>query len=284
MRHASHYTVVGNSLAQHRELSFTARGIALYIQSLPAGSPIGVKALAGRSAEGEVRVAAALRELERHGYLERRRERLATGQVVTRTYSYNSPGAALRQPPSPPASREWSVRGPEPLPGPKPEPVRVPAPEPLAAPEPVPAPPAEPVPAPPPEPEPAAAGPVGPVRQEAVDLLAGLRSEDPRLLLAERDVVRLAPGVSAWLERGAAPEAVHRALAADLPADLRHSAALVAYRLKALLPPRLPAAPAARPVRRPDPLQNCDGCERAFRAPEPGRCRDCPPDPGKAAG
>ncbi|MFE3555640.1 helix-turn-helix domain-containing protein [Streptomyces sp. NPDC059193] len=283
MRHARHFTVVGNSLAQHRELSFTARGIALYIQSLPAGSPIGVKALAGRSAEGEARVAAALRELERHGYLERRRERLATGQVVTRTYSYNSPRAAVRQPPSPPEACEQPVRGPEPLP----EPVRAPAPEPSAPPEPVPAPPPDPEPEPGPDPEPAAAGPAGPVRQEAVDLLAGLRSEDPRLLLAERDVVRLAPGVSAWLERGAAPEAVRRALAADLPVDLRHAAGLIAYRLKAQLPPRLPAAPAtpaAPPVRRPDPLQNCDGCDRAFRAPVPGRCGECPPDAGKGAG
>ncbi|MCX2927653.1 hypothetical protein [Streptomyces sp. NEAU-W12] len=23
------------------------------------------------------------------------------------------------------------------------------------------------------------------------------------------------------------------------------------------------------------PFQTCDGCERAFRAPEPGHCRDC---------
>ncbi|MCX0244198.1 helix-turn-helix domain-containing protein, partial [Streptomyces drozdowiczii] len=23
------------------------------------------------------------------------------------------------------------------------------------------------------------------------------------------------------------------------------------------------------------PLQNCDDCNRAFRAPEPGQCRDC---------
>ncbi|MFD7258478.1 hypothetical protein [Streptomyces sp. NPDC059874] len=124
IRHDSHFTVVGNGLAQHRELSYTARGIALYIQSLPAGSPVGVKALAARSAEGEMRVAAALRELEEHGYLERRRERLATGQVVTRTYSYNSPGAALRQPPaSPPPPPDA-----EPLHEPDPEPDRRPSP------------------------------------------------------------------------------------------------------------------------------------------------------------
>ncbi|MGW0393528.1 hypothetical protein ACWDYJ_22075 [Streptomyces sp. NPDC003042] len=95
---------------------------------------------------------------------------------------------------------------------------------------------------------------------------------------------QLAPGVTAWLQRGAEPEAVRQVLANDLPADLRHPAALLAHRLDALMPPRLPASPAARQVRRPDPLQNRDGCERAFRAPAPGRCRDCPePDPKAAA-
>jgi hypothetical protein len=32
-----------------------------------------------------------------------------------------------------------------------------------------------------------------------------------------------------------------------------------------------------RPRSRPMPFQTCDGCERAFRAPAPGRCRDCAP-------
>ncbi|MFG2879358.1 hypothetical protein ACGFYU_30870 [Streptomyces sp. NPDC048337] len=113
-------------------------------------------------------------------------------------------------------------------------------------------------------------------RPEAEALLARLRSEDPRLLLPERDVKRLAPGVADWLDRGADPEAVRHVLASRIPDDLRHPAALIGYRLKAWVPPPAPAAPAVRAVRRPDPLQTCDGCERAFRAPEPGsRCGDC---------
>ncbi|MGK5496572.1 helix-turn-helix domain-containing protein, partial [Streptomyces sp. URMC 125] len=117
-----------------------------------------------------------------------------------------------------------------------------------------------------------------PVRERAATaVLAELRRDDPRLLLSERDVTRLAPAVIAWLERGAEPDAVRRTLAAGLPAEpLRHPAALLAHRLTALLPPHLPAAPppAPRPPR-PDPLQNCDGCDRAFRSPVPGLCRDC---------
>ncbi|MEU9181974.1 helix-turn-helix domain-containing protein [Streptomyces sp. NPDC048550] len=246
--------MVGNHLLQHRELSATAIGVAAYIQSLPDGAPVGIRALTERFPEGEIRISAALRELERHGYLERRRERQDTGQVVTRTYSYNKPLTTPDDPPPPP-DRE---------PVPEPEPERGPEQEPEHAPS--------------------------PPRQElhpgAADLLAGLRRYDPRLLLAERDVQRLAPGVSTWLERGADPEAVALALTGNLPEPMRSPASVLAYRLEALLPPRLPAAPAApaaRPVRRPDPFQTCDGCERAFRSPHPGRCRDCPPEARAAA-
>ncbi|MFE5810836.1 helix-turn-helix domain-containing protein [Streptomyces sp. NPDC056491] len=179
MRHANHYTVVGNHLLQHRELSATAIGVAAHIQSLPDGAPIGVKALTARFPEGEIRIGSALRELERHGYLQRRRERLQTGRVVTRTYSYNRPEAAPDEPP-------------------------------LLLPPPPPPP-------PPPEPEPE-------------------------------------PGPS--LEPDPQPEPVAPA----------------------------PVVPPVRDAEAPHPLQNCDGCDRAFRAPYPCRCRDCPPaDPGADA-
>jgi hypothetical protein len=40
------------------------------------------------------------------------------------------------------------------------------------------------------------------------------------------------------------------------------------------VPPRAPLSPdVGRPVVL--PFQTCDGCERAFRAPEPGHCRTC---------
>lgn len=255
--------MVGNHLLQHRRLSATAIGVGAYIQSLPDGTPIGIKALTERFPEGEIRIGSALRELERHGYLERRRERLETGRVVTRTYSYNQPGAVAPHDPSPPPPQEREL-----VPYPVPEPDPVPA---AAAPA---APPAAP---------PAARD----VHPGAVELLAGLRRYDARLLLAERDVRRLAPDVSAWLERGADPGAVRQVLTAHLPEPMRSPAAVLAYRLTALLPPDLPPPPAQpagiRPVGRPHPFQTCDGCDRAFRAPHPGRCRDCPPDARAAA-
>ncbi|WP_051864912.1 DNA-binding protein [Streptomyces griseus] len=243
-RHHERFTVVGNHLAQHPDLSLTAIGLATHIQSLPAGSAIGIKALAAKFPEGEIRIAAALRELEEYGYLKRTKERLPSGRIVTRTVSYNKPRQS----------------------GP---PVEAPAPEPCPAPAPAPA--------------PVGPQPSKPCHDAAVDVLSGLRAHDPRLLLTERDVRRLAPAVSAWLERGVPPTAVREALTTGLPEEpLRHPAAFLAHRLTALLPPPLPEAPTPPSPLRPDPLQTCDGCDRAFRAPHPGRCRDCRA-PGAAA-
>lgn len=93
--HTSRFTIVGNHLAQHDGLSLTAIGIGVHIQSLPAGTQVGIKALTARFAEGETTIAAALRELETHGYLHRTRARLTNGRMVTRTVFCNQPGALL---------------------------------------------------------------------------------------------------------------------------------------------------------------------------------------------
>ncbi|MFI2613286.1 helix-turn-helix domain-containing protein [Streptomyces sp. NPDC018584] len=233
--HPDQFTVVGNHLAQHPELTLTAIGLATHIQSLPEGSPVSIKALAAKFPEGETRIAAALRELEAHGYLARIKERTPSGRIVTRTLSYNKPQ------PRPAAASPAR---------------RAPAPEP-EEPEP-----ATPLPARAPRPHPAA------------DLLASLRADDPRLLLTARDIHRLTPAVTTWLERGVAPEAVRRVLTTALPDEpIRHPAAFLTHRLTELLPPPLPAARVGPP--RPAPLQNCDGCDHAFRSPEPGHCAAC---------
>lgn len=87
------YTIIGNHLTQHRGLSGLAIGLAAYIQSLPDGAPVDIRTLARRFPEGRDRIAAALRELETHGYLERIRRRTEGGQLVTVTISYNNPEA-----------------------------------------------------------------------------------------------------------------------------------------------------------------------------------------------
>ncbi|MFF7500251.1 helix-turn-helix domain-containing protein [Streptomyces lavendulae] len=257
VRHTTRYTVVGNHLIQNPKISLTARGLGAYIQSLPPGTPIGIKELARRVPEGEIRIASALRELEAHGYLKRVREQLPDGRFVTRTISYNHPKASLTAPPPPP-----------PPPPPEPEPEPAPMPE------------AEPAPEPEPEPEPE---PPSPRRQAAMTLLARLRRIDHRLLLGQRDIERLAGDVEVWLERGASMDAITTALTARIPHPLTNPAGLIAHRLKAQLPPILePESRRAAPVR-PHPMQNCTRCDRGFRGPAPGTCGGCsedPPPPG----
>ncbi|MFI5737150.1 hypothetical protein ACIA9I_02130 [Streptomyces anulatus] len=269
------YSIISNRLSQHRDMSLLAIGLGTHIQSLPAGRRIGVKALAAIFPESEARIAAALRELEHHGFLRRIRERVQGGRVATRTESYNHPEAAARR------AVPQLVRVPKPVQEQVPEPVPVSASEPVVVREPAPAPPApapDPAPRlvpsaaapkPPPPPLPFPRRPSAPLFDEAARLLAGLQVSAPLFALSEVDVERLTPGVAAWLERGVRPDAVRVALTDDPPVPLRHPAKLVRHRLVALLPPPVPAAV---PV---VPLQNCDDCDRAFRSPVPGCCGEC---------
>ncbi|WP_329115728.1 hypothetical protein [Streptomyces sp. NBC_01465] len=112
-----------------------------------------------------------------------------------------------------------------------------------------------------------------PADPRAVAVLAALRQRDRRLVLAEREVVRLAPAVVEWLELGVSAVGVVDALTCDLPASIqRRPARLIAYRLRELKPVGVGDVVELPVVL---PFQTCDGCERAFRAEEPGRCREC---------
>ncbi|MES4886568.1 helix-turn-helix domain-containing protein [Streptomyces sp. NPDC096012] len=354
-RLAANFTVVGNELLQHPELSCLAIGLGAYIQSLPTGAPVDIKTLSTRFTEGAIRVARALRELEAAGYLRRDRVRTSDGRIVTVTVSRNQPGRRTRA--------DAPAAEPQPDPHPDPQPPQrphLPPPSPSGAGHPHLPPHAQPPtsqahlpahaqpptsqahlpahaqpptsqahlpahaqpptsqahlpahaqpPAPsqprrtsqppgpaqsPPRPRKAPRKPLPPVPQPscpapkllqlATELLADLRRRDCRLLLSETDAAHLAPGVGAWLERDLSPADVRRALTADLPTEpLVRPAALLAHRLAVGLPPlppyRAPAPPP--PVRH--PLHECDGCDRPFRGPAPGRCRDCRSDLGEAA-
>ncbi|WP_212764043.1 hypothetical protein [Streptomyces sp. I05A-00742] len=292
---------MGNHLAQHPDLSLVAIGIGVHVQSLPDGAHVGIKDLTRRFREGEVTIARALRELERAGYLERRRVRTEGGQVVSVTRWYERPGAlnsarvaaARVVAPVAPVVRA-AAPAPEPAPAPTPTPVdlekrwlraeekpQTPHIPPPRAPK-----------SPHADAEEPTSTPAAP-DQPAADLLAALRRHDPRLLLSEKDVVRLAPAVRAWLDRGVGPVQVTRTLTADLPVGhIAWPARLLQYRLTHWLPPALPTGPAgllgpptpsaagAEPARpaAPRPLRTCDGCERAFRpagSSTGNLCRDC---------
>jgi len=245
--------VVGNHLSQHPDLSATAIGLAVHIQSLPDGAPVTVKALAARFSEGDTRVARALNELVRAGYLVRTRIRDTTGRITTRTVYKEHPNATplperAPTPPTPPSK-------PHP-----PAPARTPA-----------------TPTPRPSSPPPPSGP-------AAEILSGLRMTDPRLLLSTRDVHDLIPAVTAWLAQDATPAQITRTLTAGLPpaqVPIHHPSRFLSHRLATLLPPPLPTTPRGghNPgVPRPAPLINCDGCDRAFRSHAPkARCGDCRP-------
>ncbi|WYB30724.1 hypothetical protein V6574_13700 [Streptomyces sp. SM1P] len=306
--HTDRFTVVGNHLAQHPDLSCTAVGIAVRIQSLPQGAKVGIKALAARCREGEKRIAAALRELEAHGYLRRVRERLPSGRIITRTVFCNRPTALLH--PRRPAEVPPQPAKPEPAPAPAPVPMQEPAPVPAPTQEPAPvpvclpmvAPPAPEVPVAPPAPSaplfvprvPPPTAPKAPRRplpqpseltpeldRAATTFLSDLHRHAPQFTLSEDDVRRLVPGVAAWLERAARPDAIRRALTDDPPQPLKHPAKLLAHRLTELLPPAPPGVDDLAALDRPrprftvTPFQTCEDCDRAFRSPTPGHCRDC---------
>ncbi|WP_262386739.1 helix-turn-helix domain-containing protein [Streptomyces sp. TRM49041] len=244
-RHREKFTVVGNHLAQHQGLSACAVGIGVYIQSLPDGAPVTIKVLAAHFREGERRIAQALNELQEAGYLERERRRVDGARIVTFTRWYEHPHQ--RRAAAVPEVKSRVATPPTPTPTPAPRPA---------------------VPHRPPAPLPDALRP-------AARLLAGLRQREPRLPLCEQDVHRLAPLLQEWLARGFSDSAVFRTLTGDLPSGtIRWPARLIEYRLREWVPPHVPddgPDPGGRPL----PLQNCDRCDHAFRAAEPGVCPGC---------
>ncbi|MFE9767929.1 hypothetical protein ACFYPC_25980 [Streptomyces sp. NPDC005808] len=263
-RLTANFTVIANALAQRRGSAVTV-GVAAYILSLPDGSIVSIAALCAHFDEGEILISRALRELEAAGYLVRRRERGPDGQVRTRTFFYDVPhGEEQPTPPSntpnrPAQSRKSAERA-------------APAPSPAEPPSPSPSPEAEAAhPSPPPPLQLDDADP------QAVVILASLRIADRRLILSRREVAELAPHVSEWLARGLRPEEITGLLTAGLPPHFRsRPARVLAHRLREV-PLPAPPTPYTPPTQRSVvlPWQTCDGCERAFRAPEPSSCRDC---------
>ncbi|MFG3169207.1 hypothetical protein [Streptomyces sp. NPDC048200] len=270
-RLSADFTVIANALAQRRGSAVTI-GVAAYILSLPDGSPVSIAALCEHFTEGEILISRALRELESAGYLERRRERISTGQIRTRTYFYTVPGGEPEpdDTPQPPRPRRPLKRR-TPTAGAARATVRTTAKQRPGRPD-------------------GTGNPEGagePVQRDrasladadpgAVAVLAALRRVDPRLILSESEACRLAPAVTEWLAAGVEPYRITELLTTGLPDHfLGRPSGLLAFRLRETplpVPRRAPELPLeSRSVH---PFQTCDGCERVFRAPTAGHCRDC---------
>lgn len=236
-RHTERYTVVGNHLAQHRELSATAIGLAVHIQSLPDGAPVTVKALAARFSEGETRIARALNELVRAGYLVRTRTRDTTGRITTRTLFKEHPGAT--QPPERNPSTHREPRTPTP---PPPPPATGPAAELLS-------------------------------RLRLTDPRLLLSTRDVHELVPAVTAWLAQDATPAQITRtltaGLPPAQV------PIHHPSRFLAHRLTTLLPPPLPtaPRGADSPGSP---RPAPLINCDGCDRAFRSHDPkARCGNC---------
>jgi hypothetical protein len=244
------FTVIANALAQRRGSAVTV-GVAAYILSLPDGAIVSIAALCAHFTEGEILISRALRELEAAGHLERRRERGPDGQVRTRTFFYDVPRGQGQPTPPPNRPNRRPVQPRESAekatPPPSPQPSHSPSPS------------------------------LDTAAPQAVVILASLRIVDRRLILSRSEVAELAPRVAEWLAQGLRPEEITGLLTAGLPEHFRsRPARVLAHRLREVPLPAPPAPYTPPPTQRPVlPWQTCDGCERAFRAPEPSSCRDC---------
>jgi hypothetical protein len=112
---------------------------------------------------------------------------------------------------------------------------------------------------------------------QSLAVLSIVRRIDPRLVVSAREAAQMAPGISEWLASGLDGIQIAKLLTDGLPDRfLTRPAGILAYRLRETplpAPPRPPMPLAERPAF--VPFQDCEGCYRPFRAPDPGRCRDC---------
>ncbi|MGH6657218.1 MAG: hypothetical protein ACRDVE_18700, partial [Actinocrinis sp.] len=93
--HVRFFSVLNNDVLRDGRLSFCARGILAHVLSLPDGHRFDIRSLTERTPEGRQRVASALRELERFGYLRRTVTRGDRGRVSTEVEVFETPGVTV---------------------------------------------------------------------------------------------------------------------------------------------------------------------------------------------
>jgi hypothetical protein len=268
------FTALGNEVLRDNRLSFCARGILAHLLSQSDGQRGDIMTLAERTPEGRERVASAMRELERFGYLRRTKRRTADGHIYTAVDVFDTPvspsEADVFDTPAGPSEAEV-FKAPE---GPS-SPVEPTAglpdsggltagaavdhPEKKQEEEPtLPAPPAE-------DAESGREGPVSAEAKASAELLARVARAEPRLSLGRCEALRLAPLAAEWRRRGASDLHLICSLTAGLPrTGVHHPARFLESRLRS----KMPAERALAPSR-----SECDECGVPVLAP--GLCRTC---------
>jgi Helix-turn-helix domain len=243
------FTTLGNEVLRDNRLSFCARGILGHLLSLPDGQRGDIRTLAERTPEGRERVASALRELERFGYLKRAVKRTPEGRLYTEVDVFDTldhptsrvtPNAGL--PGS--GSTDAGPGGDQPL---NEQDEESTLPEASTA---------------------DGSGREGDVDDEttaSTTLLARVARTEPQLALGHSEALRLAPLVAEWRRRGATDLHVIGALTAGLPnGGVHHPARFLETRLCNKMPAELVSVP-ARP--------ECEVCRAPVIAA--GLCHTC---------
>ncbi|MCW8376924.1 hypothetical protein [Streptomyces justiciae] len=120
-----------------------------------------------------------------------------------------------------------------------------------------------------------------PVEQpsEAYQTLAGLQAADPRMPLSDQDCRNLEHLVAQWLDHGATPHEVTRALTDGLPPAVTNPGGLARTRLETKMPPKKAKIrqKAARRARVTRVLMACGLCDADERTTEivDGLCGEC---------
>ncbi|MFD4634140.1 hypothetical protein ACFVYR_28700 [Streptomyces sp. NPDC058284] len=108
--------------------------------------------------------------------------------------------------------------------------------------------------------------------------LAQLRTADRRMALSEQECKQLAPRAAEWLERGATPQDITRALTEGLPPTVTNPGGFARTRLENKMPPKR-QAPAKARGRVTRAVMICPFCEEPETSVElvNGICMDCCP-------
>lgn len=243
------FTTLGNEVLRDNRLSFCARGILGHLLSYPDGQRADIRTLTDRTPEGRERVAAALRELERFGYLRRSIKRTPDGRVYTDVDVFDSASGAS-SPVAPDAGFPGSGGPAAGSGGDHPVNQR--------------------------DEEPSLPAPTGEARAGREDddadqeiaasaaLLARVARLEPKLILGRHEALQLAPLVARWRRRGASELHILHTLSAGLPPSVHHPARFIECRLRTKMP--------AEPVRTPPRLE-CEECRAPVGAA--GLCRTC---------
>ena len=99
----ANYTVMSNEHLRNRDLSLKAKGLLSQMLSLPEEWDYSLEGLSRINREGVDAIRTGIRELEEHGYLERRRLRDGFGRLAGTEYVVRERAVAR---PSPPESDE----------------------------------------------------------------------------------------------------------------------------------------------------------------------------------